>query len=112
LDVRQPKRTPRTLAGSYHISSPATSLQEALAGEKRARGQEALVLALFQALDGEHLTPSEVCNKINQGRIKPILLWSVRRAITNLTTRGLLVHHKHDRRPGPYTSLQSTWGLA
>jgi hypothetical protein len=37
---------------------------------------------------------------------------SVRRALTNLTNRGLLIHHKADRRPGPFGAKESTWSLA
>lgn len=110
LDFALPLRTPRTLS-SYHVSSPATTLPEALAGEKRARSQEAAIFRLFYGLDGEHLTPSEVANKVNRGRERPWPLTSIRRALTNMTKRGLLVHHPYDRRPGPYVALESTWSL-
>jgi hypothetical protein len=52
-------------------------------------------------------TPSELHMVFPQWPIT-----SVRRALTNLTTRGLLTHHTADRRPGPFGAKESTWSLA
>lgn len=97
---------------SFHVRSHVT-VPEALEGESRAAAQEGIILAFFREHPGRW-TPSEVANNVNRGRPRPWPLTSVRRAITNLAAepREELVHHPKDRRPGPFGSLESTWGLA
>lgn len=89
------------------------SPDEALAGEARAQRQEAVLLEWFRAGDllaaGLRWTPSEIHNR---PAFRTWPLTSVRRALTNLTARGYLVHHKADRRQGPRGARESTWSLA
>ena len=63
---------------------------------------------------GSRLTPSQV-QAILAGDGHRLLLTSVRRSLTNLSTCGRyappLEHHPTDRRPGPYGAKESTWGL-
>lgn len=114
-DKLRPHRTPRSLVPprAYHVSSPRTTVEEAREGERRARGQEAVILQLFRVHEGERLTPSDVTHKLNVGRAgRPFLLGSVRRALTNMTERRELTHHALDRRPSPNGGLESCWSLA
>ena len=94
---------------------------EAIVRDVVAGRQETEVLAAFQAaaedadeddFDAARLTPSQVhaFMKRRDWRSTP-LLTSVRRAITNLAKRGVLTHHEHDRRPGPFGAKESTWSL-
>lgn len=101
-------RTTPSLFPSYHVRSHQT-VAEVLAGEAKAQRQEDIVLEWFKGHPTIRATPSEVW------RWEVLGTWpltSVRRAITNLTKRGWLVHYKADRRPGPYGANESTWGLA
>lgn len=56
--------------------------------EEKCRGQEAIVLEFFKSRTGFRYTPFDVLN-LRFDSNTPIT--SVRRAITNLTKRGLLV---------------------
>ena len=95
---------------AFHVRSH-TTLHEAQAGEERAKRGDAAVLALFRP--GQRLTPSQVHGLFLDECGPPApLLTSVRRAITNLTDRGLLIHYPADRRMGPHGARESTWGLA
>jgi hypothetical protein len=96
-----PARTRR----SFHVRSHVTA-EEAQAGEARARTQEAVILGWFR-LERARLTPSEVHSICREWP-----LTSIRRALTNLTTAGLLTHHPGDRRPGPFGAKESTWSIA
>lgn len=96
---------------SYHPSSPRTTVEEAREGERRAAGQEQAVLEFFRAHDGEDWTPSEVCNRMNRGRDHGWPLTSIRRALTNLSQRGLL-RRTNLRRMGPLGSPEHAWSLA
>lgn len=116
LDLAQdpPRRRRTATLRAAHLQGQPVTVDEALALEKRANGQDKRVLAVFQTCArGRALTPSQVraylCNETDP---PAPLLTSIRRALTNLTKRGLLVHHKADRRPGPHGSKESTWGLA
>ena len=99
---------------SFHVRSHQTAA-EAQAGEARALRQEDAILGWFwmQATEGRlppapvRFTPSEVHAAFPQWPIT-----SIRRSLTNLTKRGLLVHFPADRRMGPLGSKESTWGLA
>lgn len=103
-------------------------VEEALALERKVSLQDARVMGLFREVakdavakdadeedpeSGRRLTPSMVL--VCWGNVyggPPPLLTSVRRALTNLTNLGLLVHYKHDRRESPRGARESTWGLA
>lgn len=107
-----PARTPRALAlRSYHPSSPKTTVEQALAGEKRAATQEQVILALFRAYEGESFTPSEVANRVNRGRSPEWPITSIRRSLTNLTERGAL-RRLPVQRMGPLGSPEHAWSLA
>lgn len=118
LALAESPRKARTAAlRSFHIGQPGghASIDEALDGERAAQRQEDMILGWFrqceEAVPGARArwTPSDVHSE-HPFRYWPIT--SVRRALTNLTTRGLLLHHRTDRRPGPYGAKESTWSLA
>ncbi len=95
LELEQPRRRRGAALVAFHprLETPA----EALEGEARAVRQEDALLAWFRLHPGRRFAPSEVHELA--GLTCPIT--SVRRALTNLTNRGELVHHPEDRRPGP-----------
>jgi hypothetical protein len=95
---------------AWHHQSHHT-VQEAQAGERKARGQEAVILGLFQGRPSLRLTPWQLCEELS-GLGHKMLITSVRRSLTNLTDRGLLRRHDEDRRPGEAGALNATWGLA
>jgi hypothetical protein len=116
LDPPDPPMQRRTAAlTSHHVRAHETA-EEALAGDERARAQEASILGYFQAfaataaVDGAtpgRFTPSEV-----HAMFPAWPITSIRRAITNLTRAGHLRHFPADRRPGPRGAREGTWGLA
>lgn len=105
-----PPRRARTAAlRSAHFRSHVP-VDEALAIEERASKQDAAILDWFRVRDlcaDRRWTPSEVHAEFPQ-----YLLTSVRRSLTTMTVRGLLIHHPTDRRPGPHGAKESTWSLA
>lgn len=104
----QPKAPKRGALRSFHANA-STSVEEAKAGEARAKGQEARVL--FWMEDRCRWTPSQLHDALGgESGFGP--LTSLRRALTNLTKAKLLVHHKGDHRPGPYGSPETTWSRA
>jgi hypothetical protein len=94
---------------SFHVRQPITAAEQE-AGEVKAKSQETQVLEFFQARPGEHVTPFDVWRAV--GKPKDWPLTSVRRAMTNLTGRGLLVFHAADLRPGDLGATNHTWSLA
>ena len=110
LPHRPPRKPRRAVLRSFHarLESPA----EALAGEARAGRQERRVLAWMRAEPrASRWTPTDVWRALGgDDGFGPKT--SVRRALTNLTARGLLVHHREDRRPGPHGARESCWSLA
>jgi len=84
-----------------------------LAGEQlerrieHAQSQEERVQALFEAHPAAALTPFEVQRAVLPG--SPIT--SVRRAITNLTSEGVLRKTDHQKE-GPHGDPNYTWTLA
>lgn len=100
-----PRRRRRAALRAFkpRLESPS----EALAGDERAVRQEEALLAWFRLEPGRRFTPSEVHELA--GLRCP--LTSIRRALTNLTDRCDLVHHREDRRVGPYGARESTWSL-
>jgi hypothetical protein len=106
LGLEAPQK-PRTGAlRSYHVRSHVP-VPEALEGERRAARQEETILAFLRGMTPQRYTPSEI-----QAVFPRWPLTSVRRALTNLTTLGLLTHHRTNRRPGPFGAKESTWSLS
>lgn len=107
-----PPRQERTGAlRSFHTRSQPVTVDEALAGEKKAERQEDLILEWFRYQPpGARFTPSAV-HDVFVARGWP--LTSVRRALTNLSggDAPALEHHPTDRRPGPFGAKESTWSL-
>ena len=112
-DKLRPHRTPRALVPprAFHVSSPRTTVDEAREGERRAAGQEQVILALLRLHAGESFTPSEVANHVNCGRDRAWPVTSIRARLTTLTQRGLL-RRTNERRMGPLGSPEHAWSLA
>lgn len=105
LDFTAPQQRRTAALESFHVQSHVT-VPEALAGEKKAKRQEDAILDYFRLRPVQRFTPSEVAAQFPQWP-----LTSVRRAMTNLSKAGALVHYPADRRPGPYGAAESSWGL-
>ena len=73
---------------------------------KKVKKQELKVLAVFKVTLMNELTPSEVYKALQE--VYPIT--SIRRAITDLTGKGLL-KKTYVQRPGLYGTLNYTWTL-
>lgn len=112
LDADPPKAERASGLRSYHVRSHQTA-DEAVAGEKRAGRQDQRILEVFRSYaHGRRLTPSQVHGLLCDETGPPApLLTSIRRALTNLTASGKLVHYPADRREGPHGAKESTWGL-
>ena len=115
IALADPPRQEKTAAlRSYHTKNRNVPVEEALQGERRARGQEARILAWFRAVrPGYCATPTDVYNAFF-GRLE---LTSVRRALSNLSdekryTRPPLRHNEKDYRPSPRDGTETTWSLA
>ncbi len=79
---------------------------ELFQSERKAQSQEELIITLFSK--GEYLTPDEILAICNEDHNYPIT--SIRRALTNLTNKGMLV--KTDRfKIGRYGKKTHTWSL-
>lgn len=78
-----------------------------------AEKQNEIILKFFEANKDSNFTPAEVYDDLNQNYLTYgtlILLSSVRRSITNLTTKGRLIKCPWDeRRPGKYGKDNRTW---
>lgn len=111
-DVAPTPRRRQRLA--FHAEHVHMTVEEAQAGEKKASAQDAAILRLMQhpANAGHRWTPTEVWWSMGGDPPTGWLKTSIRRALTNLTNRGLLIHYKADRREGPHGAKESTWGLA
>lgn len=88
---------------SYHdtTNAPADKRKEY---EQKALTQEDKILAYFRRNWHRRLSPSQVQRYVMQAQ--PIT--SVRRAITNLTNKGLLVKTEH-KVDGPYGRPEYQW---
>jgi hypothetical protein len=106
LALEEQPKAART-AALRHFHARDETPAEALAGEKRAAGQEGAILAWFEDLPaGARKTPWEVAEALG------LCINSVRRALSNMVDRGELVDHRGDRRPsGPYGQRSRTWSL-
>jgi len=98
---------------SFYTRGQAMTVAEFEAGARVAGEQDAEILSVFRARPGQKLSPWIVLDILNQETLggAPIIT-SVRRSITTLTKRGLLVHHKRERVAGPYGAASSLWSLA
>ncbi len=72
---------------------------------QRALGQEQRILAFYETADAFLYTPSEVRQRVFDDSVP---LTSVRRAMTNLTTRAKLFKSTKQR-PGPYGKPEHCW---
>jgi Fe2+ or Zn2+ uptake regulation protein len=78
-----------------------------LQSENNAHTQEQQIIKLFS--NGEYLSPDEILDICNQEHNYPIT--SIRRALTNLTNKGLLV--KTDTfKLGKFGKKTHTWSLS
>lgn len=94
------------MSSSYHNTTglEGNALHERI---EQADSQEERVQTFFEHRPGAHLTPFEVQKKILPG----VPITSVRRALTNLTERGVL--EKTDQmREGRFGQPNHTWTLA
>ena len=108
LGTDPPRRARAAALRSAHFQSHVP-VDEALAIEERASKQDAAILEWFRLRDlcaDRRWTPSEVHAEFPQWP-----LTSIRRSLTTMASRGLLVHHPTDRRPGPFGVKESTWSL-
>jgi len=103
------REVPVRRRSSFHVRSHFT-VEEVVAGEKKARRQEDNILEWFRENPTIHATPTELFDLLPSHR-RP-LLTSLRRALTNLTTAGFLRHYPAERRDGKYGVKESCWGLA
>lgn len=94
-------------ATSYHDTQPMLSSDQVAGYQVKAGKQDDVVLAVFRSMPGRELSPEDV----HQLCLRDAPLTSVRRAITNLTVRGLLVKTDHCR-PGLYGRPVGLWTLA
>ena len=104
-----PPRQPRAAVLRHAHFRSHTPVPEALAIDAKAARQDEAILEFFRVRDlcaDRRWTPSEVHAEFPQ-----FLLTSVRRSLTTMTARGLLVHHPTDRRMGPYGCSESVWSL-
>lgn len=107
LAPEQPRRRRAEARSSFHVRSHVTA-EEAAGGEERTARQEDAIVEWFRARPrGSRSTPSEVHAAFPRWPIT-----SIRRALTNATRAGLLIHYPGYRRRGPHGAMESTWGLA
>ena len=110
LDIIGARQPPPRQEPSFHVRSHVT-VAEAQAGEAQAQTQETAILEWFRfqdrAVSGVKLTPSQVHRNFDGWE-----LTSIRRALTNLTTKGHLAHWPGVRIDGPRGAKESTWSLS
>lgn len=113
LSPETPRQARAGALRSFYAAGQPIPVPEALAGEAAAQEQDAQVLAVFLRAPGAHLTPTEVLEALQRahGQAAP-LLTSVRRSMSTMTERRLLVHYSRERRPSPRGGTESAWGLA
>lgn len=100
-DPPAPKRS-----RAYHVHGGHATAEEHAAGTARAETQMDRVVTFFRERKGERFTPWQVSAALG------IHIVSCRRAISNATRDGLLLHHRADRRPGPMGEKCGTWEAA
>ena len=90
----------------HYYNTTNSSGIELLKFIKHAESQEGLILNWFEDHPGFELTPSQVTKIV----LPSAIITSVRRALTNLTTAGLLT--KTDKQlPGPFGRPEYAWKL-
>lgn len=90
-----------------YYNTNGESGQELSTSHKKANKQELAVLSVFESNVGEIYTPEEILRET--GLNCP--LTSIRRAISDLTKKGLLEKTEH-RKMGIYGKMVHTWRLA
>lgn len=106
----EPPTKPRTADLRHAHFQSHVGVEEAIAINAKAARQDEAILDFFRVRDlcaDRRWTPSEVHAEFPQ-----FLLTSVRRSLSTMAARGLLVHHPSDRRMGPYGCGESCWSLA
>lgn len=93
---------------AYHVTTPGVDVA---AREARAQKQDERVLELFRECADSMLTASMVFQHFeflhrSSGHV-PILEKSVRRAMSNLSRDGWLIHHKSVHRIGPHGASET-----
>lgn len=102
----------RTDHATYHNTNQESG-ETLIESDVRAKGQEGPILRMMQAAEPNGLTPCETWSRLakTMGADCPIVLTSVRRAITNLTTAGTLDKTKQMRQ-GMYGKKVHVWRVA
>lgn len=95
------------VGSSYHQTQGFLSSDQVESYEGAAKKQEDVVLAVFRRQPSRELSPEDV----HRMALHDAPLTSVRRAITNLTRKGLLVRTEGSR-AGNYGRQVGLWRLA
>ena len=98
------KNAPAPKRRSFHVQGGAPTVEEAIAGEARARGQEMRVLAFLRLHPGARFTPPEIADELGIPRDN-----SVARSLSDLKRDGLVRKHMDDRREGRWGVPNCTW---
>lgn len=106
--------SPSPIVRSHHprgkIHGPAKDVAaEFQRNERKAAKQDAAVLQLFRD-GGRPLSPSEVWWRFGREYEMNVPITSVRRAMSNLSKRGLL-YMSADRIKGPWGRMEHRWFL-
>lgn len=105
LEIMMKQKTP---FNSFFNSTNETG-QLLMNYESIAKGQETDILSVFNV--GDMLTPYEVEYRLRNNPNRP-LITSIRRSITNLTEKGLLVKNEcGEMKLGAYGRKNYTWSL-
>ena len=102
---------PKALTMKNHHNTTnltGTNLDEA---NDKAQGQQVAIMQFFTARPGGEYTACQVYGYLTKEHNHTLLLTSVRRAITNLASAGLLIKTAN-RQVGAYGALAYTWKLA
>lgn len=91
---------------TYHNTTHETG-QDLTDAQNITKGQDNIVLSVFNMFPENEMSPSDVWLILESLGYKYILT-SVRRAITNLTIKGHLVHTEN-KKPGLHGRPNTTW---
>lgn len=75
--------------------------------EKKAKGQDLIVLNVFAAKSGHSFTPADI-EALLLEKGETMLLTSIRRSISSLTDRGYLIK-TGDKKPGKWNRNNFKW---
>lgn len=92
---------------SYHNTNKETGNTLAKSN-KKANGQEMVILRYFRANHNANLSPEDILNEVDFG--KPIPITSIRRAMTNLSNEGFLSKTSIMKK-GNYGKQVHTWKI-